>query len=100
MLWDFDNRPTSLMALMQYEMPFMAIMPDEYIYEDDGSVAFIFSDLGVNAKQMERLMKLTIRYKGKDLKFTGVVGRTEVQDDIDPDTDLPYVRTFTQVNFA
>lgn len=73
MIYDLDTRKskTKLMELMQFDLPFTDIMPDEFYYNDT-DVRFVYSDLGISAAKLRKLLDLTVRHNGIDRKFAYV----------------------------
>lgn len=90
-LYDLDAREkiTSMMALMQFDLPFTGIMPDEFEYRST-NVRFVYSDLGISANKLSELMELTVRHNGIDRKFAYVTVSVEFTDEYD-DVDERFV---------
>ena len=94
MIYDLDARKnvSKMMELMRFDMPFVAVMPDEFEYRDT-DVRFIYSDLGISADKLRKLLDLTVRHNGIDRKFAYVTVWVEETGDVefDPtfDADMP-----------
>ncbi len=73
MIYDLDSRETKtkLMELMQHDLPFADIMPDEFKY-NDVDVRFVYSDLGISAAKLRKLLDLKVRHNGIERKFAFV----------------------------
>jgi len=99
MIWDFDKRRNvKMIELMALDSPYMDIYPAEFQTEDDGTMTFVYSDLGVNPKQLEKLMKLTVVLEGKHLKMACIRGQHVFRDEYDGDGN-PEIWTETLVEF-
>jgi hypothetical protein len=104
MIYDIDARKnvTKIMELMRFDLPFTGLMPDEFEYQDTG-VRFVYSDLGISADKLRKLLELTVRYNGVDRKLayvTVVVVETgEVEYDPTYDQDMPVTTKHTVVVF-
>lgn len=84
MIWDFDKRPTRMSERLMYELPFANVLPDEFEYGDN-EVRLIYSDLGVSAEMLEKLMKITIRKDGKNHKLARITVDAYASGDFEAD---------------
>lgn len=72
MIYDLDARSKcTLLELLHFDRPFTGIMPDEFYYNDT-DVRFVYSDLGISADKLRKLMDITVRHNGIDRKFAYV----------------------------
>jgi len=87
MIFNFDERDKckSFMDRLQFESPFVMLMPEAYEFHDDG-VDFIYSDLGISKPVLEKLLSLKVVREGKTYAFDRVdlsfehTGEYEFQD--------------------
>ena len=71
-LYDLDSRKNkNFMDLMRIDLPFTDIMPDEFEYRDN-DVRFVYSDLGISADKLRKLLALKVRHNGIDRHFAYV----------------------------
>lgn len=101
MIWDFDKRRAAknLIETMSIDSPFLDIYPNEF--ESDEAfpkMTFVFSDLGVDPKALQKLLGLTVRFAGKDLKFTCIRGQAVFRETYDADGN-PEIWAETLVEF-
>ncbi|MNS28071.1 hypothetical protein D3C72_600370 [compost metagenome] len=78
MIYDLDARKnvTKMMELMQFDLPFTGVMPDEFEYRAN-DVRFVYSDLGISADKLRKLLDLKVRHNGIERKFAYVTVSVE-----------------------